>query len=103
MPEPGAGPAGAPAPDAPAPDAPVAGSAGGAPSDRGGAGAGSSPGWREVLVLAALVLAAVFVVELASSLLPPVGEAFSGFPLTIIILVVGTAGLLLLIGRRPGR
>ncbi len=80
-----------------------AGPSGSAPQGTGEAGPGRSPGWREVLVVAALVLAAVFAVEIASSLLPPVGEAFSGFPLTIVVLVVGTAGLLLLIGRRPGR
>ena len=65
---------------------------------------GRTPGWREVLVVAALVLAAVFAVEVLSSLLPPVREAFRGFPVTIIVLVVGTVGLLVLLAvRRPGR
>jgi hypothetical protein len=60
------------------------------------------PGWREVLVVAALVLAAVFAVELLSALVPPVRDAFRGFPVTIVILVVGTVGLLLAIAvRRP--
>jgi len=54
--------------------------------------------------VAALVLAAVFAVEVLSSLLPPVREAFRGFPVTIIVLVVGTVGLLVLLAvRRPGR
>ena len=65
---------------------------------------GRTPGWREVLVVAALVLAAVFAVEVLSALLPPVREAFRGFPVTIIVLVVGTVGLLVLLAvRRPGR
>jgi len=54
--------------------------------------------------VAALVLAAVFAVEVLSALLPPVREAFRGFPVTIIVLVVGTVGLLVLLAvRRPGR
>lgn len=52
--------------------------------------------------MAALVLAAVFAVELLSALLPPVREAFRGFPVTIVFLVLGTVGLLVLIAlRRP--
>ena len=52
--------------------------------------------------MAALVLAAVLAVELLSALLPPVRDAFRGFPLTIAILVVGTVGLLLVLAvRRP--
>jgi hypothetical protein len=55
-----------------------------------------------VLLVAALVLAVVFGVELLSSLVPPVREAFRGFPLTIVVLVAGTVGLLLWIAlRRP--
>jgi hypothetical protein len=65
---------------------------------------GRSPGWREVILVAVLVLAAVFAVEIASSLLPPLREAFRGFPVTITVLVVGTVGLLVLIAvRRPRR
>ena len=61
-----------------------------------------TPGWREVLVVAALVLAAVFALELLSALLPPVREAFRGLPVTIVILVAGTVGLLVLSAfRRP--
>ena len=52
--------------------------------------------------MAALVPAAVLAVELLSALLPPVRDAFRGFPVTIGILVVGTVGLLLAIAlRRP--
>ena len=63
---------------------------------------GRSPGWREVLGVAVLVLAVVFAVEILSALVPPVREAFRGFPVTIIVLVAGTIGLLVAIAlRRP--
>jgi hypothetical protein len=71
--------------------------AGGEP-DRGS----RSPGWREVLLVAAMVLGAVFAAEILSSLLPPVREAFQSLPVTIVALVVGTVGVLVLITvRRP--
>ena len=81
------------------------GSRGERPSDDGApGGSGRAPGLREVVIVAVLVLAAVFAVEILSSLLPPVREAFRGFPVTIVALVVGTVGLLLMIGlRRPRR
>ena len=53
-----------------------------------------SPGWREVLVIAAAVIAAVFALELASAILPPVHAAFVSFPTTIVVLVTGTIGVL---------
>jgi hypothetical protein len=56
-----------------------------------------------VLAAAALVLGAVFAVELLSALVPPVGEVFRGFPTTIVILVVGTVGLLLALALRRSR
>jgi hypothetical protein len=34
---------------------------------------------------------------------PPVGEVFRGFPTTIVILVVGTVGLLLALALRRSR
>jgi len=87
-------PAGSP-PPAPSPR-PDASARPDAPPDR------RSPGGREVLVVAALVLGAVFAVELLSALVPPLRELFRGFPTTIVILVVGTVGLLLAIAlRRP--
>ena len=62
-----------------------------------------SPGWRDVLLVAALVLGTVLALEILSSLLPPVREAFRALPVTIVALVVGTVGLLLVIAiRRPG-
>ncbi len=55
-----------------------------------------------MLLVATLVLGAVVALEIASSLLPPLREAFRGLPVTIVVLVVGTVGLLVLIAvRRP--
>lgn len=63
---------------------------------------GRAPGWREVGLIAVAILAAVFAVELLSALVPAVREAFRGFPVTILVLVVGTIAVLLAIGlRRP--
>ena len=63
-----------------------------------------SPGGREVLLVAGMILGAVFAVEILSALLPPVRDAFRGFPVTIAVLVAGTVGMLLLIAlRRPRR
>ncbi len=71
-------------------------------AESGPEGESRPPGWRQVLLVAALVLGAVFAVEVLSSLLPPVREAFRALPITIVALVAATVGLLLLIGiRRP--
>ena len=76
------------------------------PESARGPGAASpgrpSPGWREVLLVAVLILAAVFAVEILSSLVPAVREAFRGLPVTIVVLAAGTVGVLLWIAlRRP--
>jgi len=61
-----------------------------------------SPGWREVLRIAAAVLAVVLALQLASATLPPIHDAFVRFPTTIIVLVAGTIGVLALATlRRP--
>ncbi len=54
----------------------------------------NGPGWREVLVIAAGVIAVVFALEIASAILPPVHDAFVSFPTTIVVLVAGTIGVL---------
>jgi hypothetical protein len=62
------------------------------------------PGWREVAFIAVVILAAVFAVEILSASVPAVGEAFRDFPVTVAVLVVGTAAILLVIAsRRPRR
>ena len=81
------------------------------PTDRPGraedsdnAPAGSAAGWREVLIVAAIVVGAVFAVQVATSLLPTsLQEVVFRTPLAIIVLVVGTLGLLILVARRPLR
>ncbi|HYN47274.1 MAG TPA: hypothetical protein VER83_00320 [Candidatus Nanopelagicales bacterium] len=63
---------------------------------------GRSPGWREVLLIAAVVLGAVLALELLSAAVPAVRDLFRGLPLVIVGLIVGTGGLLLVIAmRRP--
>lgn len=76
------------------------------PPDRppGGApGRPRGPGWREVLLIAAAILVGVLLLEVASAALPPVREAFRGFPVTVVVLVVGTVMLLALVSRRRPR
>jgi hypothetical protein len=64
-------------------------------------GSRRAPGWREVIGIAAVVLAVVFGVELASLLLPPIGALFSSFPTTIVVLVAATVWIVVLaVGRR---
>lgn len=89
-------------PDAPADPAPRG--APGPPGSGPPSGRDRSPGWQEVLLLAGVILVAVFALEIASALLPPVREAFQGFPVTIAVLVAGTVGFLVLgVVRRPPR
>jgi hypothetical protein len=61
-----------------------------------------SPGWREVLVVAGVVVGIVFAFQVLTSLLPPsLQDIVFHTPLAIAVLVVGTVGLLLRIVRRP--
>jgi hypothetical protein len=63
---------------------------------------GRSPGWREVLLVAIVVLGAVLGLELLSAALLPVRDLFRGLPIVIVVLVAGTAAMLLLVmARRP--
>ncbi len=76
-----------------------------------GGGAGDRPpdrpertyGWREVLLVAAAVVATVLGLAVLTSILPePAQEAIFRTPLTVVVLVVGTAAVLLaLVRRRP--
>lgn len=61
------------------------------------------PGWREVLIVAAIAVAVVLGAAIATSLLPQdLQRIIFHTPVLILVLVVGTAGLLLRIGtRRP--
>jgi len=64
---------------------------------------GRSPGWRDVATLAAIILGIVFALEIVSWLVPPIGDAFAGFPLTIAILVAGTIAVLAVALRQRPR
>ena len=60
------------------------------------------PGWREVLLLAAAVVAVVLGAAALTSLLPADARRLVlDTPLAIAVLVGGTAWLLWRIGRRP--
>lgn len=68
----------------------------------GEASARPAPGWREVLVVGALVVGLVFAIQVLTSLLPTsVQEIVFHSPLAIVVLIVGTLGVLLRIARRP--
>jgi heme A synthase len=65
---------------------------------------GRQPGWAQVLLVAAIVVAVVLGASMATSLLPTsIQEIVFHTPLTILVLIVGTAWLLWRIARRgPG-
>jgi hypothetical protein len=63
--------------------------------------AGRGPGLREVLAIAFVVVLAVLVLEILSSVVPGLRDAFRSFPLTVVGLVVGTGLVLALVLRRP--
>jgi len=61
-----------------------------------------TPGWREVLLVAAAVVAIVLGAAVATSLLPPAAQdVVFRTPLAILVLAVGTIGLLVWLVRRP--
>jgi len=61
-----------------------------------------APGWREVLVIAGLLVGLVFAVQVGTSLLPPsIQSVVFHSPLAIVVLAVGTIILLIRIARRP--
>ncbi len=64
-------------------------------------GGGRSPGWREVIIVAAAVVAVVLGAAVLTSLLPrELQELVFKTPLAIVVLVVGTVGLLIRISTR---
>jgi uncharacterized membrane-anchored protein len=73
-----------------------------------GGSPGSQPGWREVVLVAATVVAVVLAAAVGTSLLPAsVQEIVFRTPIAIGVLIVGTGWLLWRISRRepgsPGR
>ncbi len=64
-------------------------------------GTGRAPGWREVLVVAAVVVIAVLGLAVLTSLLPTgLQDVVFRTPLAIAVLLVGTIGLLAWLARR---
>lgn len=61
-----------------------------------------SAGWREVLIVAAVAVAAVLGAQVVSALFPAIGNVFRQTPVIVIGLVVAT-GLVLwrIAARRP--
>ena len=60
------------------------------------------PGWREVIVIAAVVVAVVLGAAILTSALPTgAQEVVFHTPLAIVVLVIGTAWLMWRISRRP--
>jgi len=59
-------------------------------------------GLREVLLLALLVLGAVLAIEAVATAIPSVRDAFTGSPVTAIVLAIATVAVLaLVLLRRP--
>jgi heme A synthase len=62
---------------------------------------GRQPGWREVLVVAAIAVVVVLGAAILTSVLPTsIQQVVFHTPLTIIVLIVGTGWLLWRIARR---
>ena len=63
---------------------------------------GRQPGWREVVIVAAVAVAVVMGAAVLTSILPTnLQEVVFHTPLAIVVLIVGTAWLLWRIARRP--
>ena len=63
---------------------------------------GRAPGWREVGVVGTVVVAVVLGLAVLTSLLPTsLQDVVFRTPLAIVVLLVGTVGVLLWITRRP--
>jgi hypothetical protein len=59
------------------------------------------PGWREVIIVAAVVVAVVLGLSVLTSLLPStLQELFFRTPVAIVVLLVGTTWILWRISRR---
>jgi uncharacterized membrane-anchored protein len=64
---------------------------------------GRAPGWREVLGVAVIVVAAVLGLAVLTSFLPTdLQDLVFRTPLAIAVLLVGTVGLLARLARRDG-
>jgi hypothetical protein len=76
---------------------------GSAPVGSDPVGSGQQVGWREVVIVAVVVVGAVLGLGLVATLVPAVGDVFNRQPIAILVLVVGTAWILWQITRRDER
>jgi hypothetical protein len=59
-------------------------------------------GWREVLIVAAVAVAAVLALQVLATLVPPIGDAVRATPVVVIAMVAVTVIVLWrLAARRP--
>jgi len=64
--------------------------------------ASRAPGWREVLVVAGIVVAVVLGAAFLTGVLPTAEQnVVFKTPLAIVVIAVGTVGLLVWLARRP--
>jgi hypothetical protein len=48
-------------------------------------------GWREVLIVAAIAVAAVLAAQVIATLVPPIGDVIRATPVIVVLMVVVTA------------
>jgi hypothetical protein len=58
------------------------------------------PGWRQVIVLAAVVVIAVLAIQVLAQAIPFLDDAFRRFP-TVIILMITVTTALVVVALRP--
>jgi hypothetical protein len=59
-------------------------------------------GWREVLIVAAVAVAAVLAAQVVATLVPPIGALMRATPVIVVLMVVVTGWVLWRIAaRRP--
>ena len=57
-------------------------------------------GWREVLVVAAIAVAAVLAVDALATFVPAIGTVFQSTPVMVVVLIVASAVLLWRVASR---
>jgi hypothetical protein len=59
-----------------------------------------SVGWREVLIVAAVAVAAVLAVQVVATLVPPIGDFVRATPVVVVVMVAVTVIVLWRIAAR---
>ncbi len=62
-----------------------------------------APGLREVILIAVVVVIAVLASASIIDNVPPLRDLFGQFPVTIVVLVIGTIAMLVLIAKPRSR